>query len=104
MTLCEFDWRSEVGGCVASLGTLLVKSLELQVGDSWIQTRKWEIIQDPYSNWTLGADGGLRMKGRLVVLDVPQLKTELFDEAHRTRHTAHSGTTKMYKDLKRNFL
>jgi len=38
------------------------------------------------------------MKRRLVVPDVPQLKTELFDEAHCTRYTVHSSTTKMYKD------
>ena len=42
------------------------------------------------------------MKGRLVVPDVPRLR-ELFDEAHRARCTVHPHTTKMYKDLKKNF-
>ena len=46
MTLCEFDWRLEVSGYVAFLGTLLVQPLwisrvmDSQAGDSWIQTRK----------------------------------------------------------------
>ena len=44
-----------------------------------------------------------RMKGRLVVPDVPQIKRELLDKAHRARYTVHSGTTKMYKNLKRNY-
>jgi len=67
--------------------------VDSQAGDSWIQTHKGEIIQDPNSYWTLGADGGLRVNGRLVVSDVPQLKTELFDEAHRTRYTVHPSTS-----------
>ena len=108
MTLCEFDWRLEVGGCVAFLGTLLVQSswisrvVNFQVGNSLIQTYKREIIQDLDSDWTLVADGGLRMKGRLVVPGVPQLKKELFAEVHHIRYTVHPGTIKMYKDLKRN--
>ena len=43
------------------------------------------------------------MKGRLVVPGVLELKKELLDEAHRSRYTAHPGTTKMYKDFRRNF-
>ena len=62
---------------------------------------KEEIIQEP--DWTIGADAGLRMKGILVVPNIPQLKKELFDEAHRAKYTIHLGTTKMYKDLKRHF-
>ena len=61
------------------------------------------ILQEPHPGWTIGADGGLRMRGRLVVPSVPELRRALFDEAHRARYTVHPGTTKMYKDLRRNF-
>ena len=44
------------------------------------------------------------MKDRLIVPDIPQLKRELINEAHRARYTIHPGTTEMCKDLKRNFL
>jgi len=64
---------------------------------------KREIILESDSDWTIGTDGGLKMKGRLVVPDIPQLKKELFDKTHRAKYTVHSGTTKMCKDLKRNF-
>ena len=69
------------------LGTLLVHSswisriLDAQTEDSWIQPHKGEIIQETDSDWTIGIDGGLRMKGGLVIPDIPQLK-ELIDEAH----------------------
>ena len=76
--------------------------MDAQIADSWIQTNKGKIIRDPDSNWILGINGGLRMKGRLVVADIPQLK-ELFDESHHTRYTVHPGTTKMCKDLKGTF-
>ena len=42
------------------------------------------------------------MKGRLIVPDISQLK-KLFGEAHRAMYKVHPGTTKMCKDLKRNF-
>ena len=74
-----------------------------QLGDSWIQIRKEEISKEPKTDWTIGVDGGLWMKGKLVMPASAELKRELFDEAHRTRYTVHPGTTKMYKDLKRHF-
>jgi len=54
-------------------------------------------------NWTIGTNGSLKMKSRLVVPDIPQLKKELFDETYHDKYTVHPGTTKMCKDLKRNF-
>lgn len=64
---------------------------------------KWKIIQEPHPDWVVGSNRALRITGMLVVPDVPQLKRELFDEAHRTRYTIHPGTTKMYKGMRRNF-
>ena len=74
-----------------------------QLENSWIQTRKGEISKEPKADWTIGVDGGLRMKGMIVMPNNLQLKRKLFDEAHRSRYTVHPGTTKMYKDLKRYF-
>ena len=62
-----------------------------------------EILQEPHLDWTVGSDGGFRMRGRLVVIVAPELRRLLFYEAHRARYTVHPGTTKMYKDLRRNF-
>jgi len=109
ITLSEFDWRQQVGGSTVLLGRLSVRSpwitkvVEAQMRDSWIQTRKGEISEGPSPHWTIGADGGLRLNNRLAVPHDPQLRREILDEAHRSRYTVHPGSTKMYKDLKRNF-
>ena len=74
-----------------------------QIDDSWTQIRKGEITQEPHADWSVGSDGGLRMKGRLVVPESTDLRRAHFDEAHRARYIIHPGATKMYKDLRRNF-
>jgi hypothetical protein len=49
------------------------------------------------------ADGVLWFKDRLVVLKDFELRRKIMDEAHCSRHSIHSGTNKMYQDLRRNF-
>ena len=107
--MSQYDWRPEVGGCTTFLGAVTVQSswaervVAAQAEDSWIQTRKGEITREPHVDWSVGPDGGLRMKGRLVLPESTELRKELFDEAHRARYTVHPGATKMYKDLRRSF-
>jgi hypothetical protein len=40
---------------------------------------------------------------RLVIPADPDLKKEIFDEAHHSKLSIHPGSTKMYQDLKENF-
>jgi hypothetical protein len=40
---------------------------------------------------------------RLVISAEPDLKKEIFDEAHLSKFSIHHGSTKMYQDLKENF-
>ena len=54
-------------------------------------------------DWQIGSDGGLRFRGRLCVPDVPELRRDLMTEAHRSRLTIHPGSTKMYRDMKRQY-
>ena len=62
-----------------------------------------EAFDEFVCHFCIGEDGGLRINGCLVVLKDPSLKLEICDEAHKSRYTVHPGSTKMYKDLKRNF-
>jgi hypothetical protein len=48
-------------------------------------------------------DGVLWFKDRLVVLKDFELCRKIMDEAHCSRYSIHSGTNKMYQDLKKNF-
>ena len=54
-------------------------------------------------HFSVGADGGLRYDLRLYVPQVEEVKQRLLDEAHQSKYCIHPGSTKMYRDLKRNF-
>ncbi|XP_075485324.1 uncharacterized protein LOC142525039 [Primulina tabacum] len=47
--------------------------------------------------------GVVWMKGRLCVPDIENLRHEVISEAHKSKFSVHPGSTKMYKDLKKNF-
>jgi hypothetical protein len=46
------------------------------------------------------AEGSLWFKDGLVVLRKEALKKKILDEAHTSRYSIHSGSTKMYHDLR----
>ena len=51
----------------------------------------------------LDDSGHIRFGNRLWVPPTQELRKEIMREAHASVYTAHPGSTKMYKDLKRNF-
>ena len=63
--------------------------------------KKMEASEAPY--FSVEVDGGLRFDLHLYVPQVEEVKQSLLDEAHRSRYSIHPGSTKMFKDLKRNF-
>jgi hypothetical protein len=50
------------------------------------------------------AEGTLWFKDRLVVPNKEVLKKKILDEAHTSRYSIHSGSTKMYHNLRQQFL
>jgi hypothetical protein len=50
-----------------------------------------------------GAEGTLWFKDRLVVPKKETLKMKILDEAHTSRYSIHSGSTKMYHELRQQF-
>ena len=105
--LSEYKLYPEATGVSVFLGTMAVeltlvdRVVEAQKEDAWVRQRLSELGNSEV--WSVGSRGELRMKGRLVVPDVPNLKAEIFVEAHKARYTVHPGSTKMYKDLRRTF-
>ncbi|XP_059627679.1 uncharacterized protein LOC132270521 [Cornus florida] len=84
--------------------TLVSRIIHSQTQDDRLQTKAVEAVNDEGNvDWTYGADGGMRFRGRLYVPDLADLKREILEEAHHSRYTVHSGGTKMYHDLKRQF-
>jgi hypothetical protein len=49
------------------------------------------------------AEGTLWFKERLVVPKREALKKKILDESHTLRYSIHSGSTKMYHDLRKQF-
>ena len=45
-------------------------------------------------------DGVLRYQGRLCVPRVDELQERIMEEAHSSGYSVHSGSTKMYRDLR----
>ena len=55
------------------------------------------------SSYKEEADNALTFEGRLCVPANDELREEILSEAHDTPYTAHPGSTKMYRDLKKKF-
>ena len=53
--------------------------------------------------FSIGVDGGLRDDLHLYMPQDEEVRQRLLDEAHHSKYTIHLRSTKMYKDLKRNF-
>ena len=53
--------------------------------------------------WTIHADGSLRYRGQIVVPQLTDLREEILREFHCSRFAMHSGGTKMYQDLRRQY-
>jgi hypothetical protein len=49
------------------------------------------------------AEGTLWLNDRLVVPKRESMKKKILDEAHTSRYSIHSGSTKMYHDLRQQF-
>ena len=52
---------------------------------------------------TMHSDGSFRYRGRVVVLELTDLREEILKEFHFSRFSMHPGGTKMYHDLRRQY-
>jgi hypothetical protein len=67
-----------------------------------IKRRMWE--GDPRAAcFREDAEGTLWFKERLVVPKREALKKKILDKAHTSRYSIHSGSTKMYHDIRQQF-
>ena len=103
LQLCDDGYRAYVCNLVAT------PSLVQQVKQSQWQDEEFRRIWNQLQNgeridgWKVGQDGFLQFKEKLVVPKDPYLRENVLSEAHRSKLSVHPGSTKMYKDLKRQY-
>ncbi|XP_058103535.1 uncharacterized protein LOC131247112 [Magnolia sinica] len=75
----------------------------LMEGDELLGKMRERTMDDVESEWRVGIDGGLRYQGRLCVPNLQGLREEVLDAAHNSKLVIHPDSTKMYRDLRRNY-
>ena len=91
-------------GSLVAKPSLLSRVIESQWQDAEIVSI-WDRVQSGTGDegWTVHSDGSLRYRGRVVVLHSIDLREEILREFHCFRFVMHSGGTKMYQDLRRQY-
>ena len=75
---------------------------ERQKEDPKLQRIMNEIKEGKESEFEI-SDGLLKMKGRICVPNVENLRKEILDEAHSSVYAMHPGATKMYHTIRPHF-
>ena len=84
-----------------SKSSLVVEVMEGQHLDSVLMELKESVLVKINESLNVGDDGILRYQDKLCVLDVDDLRTRILAKAHGSRNSIHTGSTKMYHDLKK---
>lgn len=87
LEISYFDSRQDASASIGFLGSIRVQSfltdkvIELQTSDAWICERLKEIEESRFKTerLTLGNDEVLRLRDRLVVPNLPNLKYKIMD-------------------------
>ena len=101
------QYREQIQGTLGSL--VATPSLLSRVIESQGQNAEIVSIRDRVQSgtgdegWTVHANGSLRYRGQVVVLQLTNLREEILREFHCSRFIMHPGGTKMYQDLHRQY-
>ncbi|KAH0739661.1 hypothetical protein KY290_038366 [Solanum tuberosum] len=94
---------SNEGGVVVMNGaesSLMSEVKEKQDQDPVLLELKENVHKQKVMAFEQRADGVLRYQGRLCVPKVDELQERIMEEAHSFRYSIHSGSRKMYRDLR----
>ncbi|XP_028072519.1 uncharacterized protein LOC114274745 [Camellia sinensis] len=70
--------------------------------DKLLKKKYEEQGNTPYPDFII-SNGILKFRNRICVLDIPELKKKILEEAHNSRLVVYPGNTKMYHDLKEHY-
>jgi hypothetical protein len=74
-----------------------------QLEDAKIQEIKEQIKEEKAPGFSVDEQGTLWYKTRLCVPEVKEIRELILREAHDSAYSIHSGSTKMYHDLKSRY-
>ena len=80
--------------------TLIDKTKAAQSGDPQLLKIMEQVCGGSRLDFNISNDGVLRFRNRLCVPNDSLSKREILEEAHHSPYTMHSGSTKMYHDLR----
>ncbi|RZB86561.1 Transposon Ty3-G Gag-Pol polyprotein [Glycine soja] len=100
---CEVTPNSVRLGTLRITSELLRDIREGQKIDPFLRTQLEAIESGRDSSFNVGSDGVLRLRDRICVPNVPELRKIILEEGHRSNLSIHPGATKMYQDLKMMF-
>ncbi|KAL0556794.1 hypothetical protein IC582_005311 [Cucumis melo] len=81
--------------------TLRQRIIDTQGNDPYLVEKRGLAEAGQAVEFSISSDGGLLFERRLCVPLDSAVKTKLLSEAHSSPFSMHSGSTKMYQDLKR---
>ena len=76
---------------------------ELQVDDVVLVKLCTEVQEGKAPGFVIQDDGSLWFQNRICVPENTEVRQLIMREAHMSAYPVHPGSSKMYKDLRRNF-
>ncbi|XP_073294633.1 uncharacterized protein [Primulina huaijiensis] len=87
-----------------SAQSCLLETVKLNQDQDQVSAKvKEQVKEGKFQDLQIDDKGILWMKGRMCVPDTDNLRREVMTEAHKSKFSIHPGSTKMYRDLKKNF-
>ncbi|XP_075515904.1 uncharacterized protein LOC142550712 [Primulina tabacum] len=107
--ICTSGLDFQIQGNVVCVSHISVEPELIQIVKSAQKTddqvlKSYELVsQGHQSGFSIHSDDSLRLNGRLVVPDIPELHTAILKESHCSRYSIHPGGRKMYHILRPQF-
>ncbi|XP_075474694.1 uncharacterized protein LOC142505544 [Primulina tabacum] len=99
--ICTSGFDFQIQGNAVFVSQISIEPELIQIVKSAQKTddrvlKSYELVsQGHQSGFSIHSDDSLQLNGRLVVPDIPELRTAILKEAHCTRYSIHPGGRKM---------
>ncbi|XP_075504476.1 uncharacterized protein LOC142541913 [Primulina tabacum] len=107
--ICTSELDFQIQGNVVCVSQISVEPELIQIVKSAQKTddrvlKSYELVSQGHQyGFSIHSNDSLRLNGRLVVPDIPELRTAILKEAHCIRYSIHPGGRKMYLILRPQF-